>query len=189
MIPLFILTVGDYSDREFMIELYNHYYKAMYDRAYEILKEKETAEDAVQEALIKLLNRVKMLQTIPRAELLPYVIAVTRSAALDLYRKRKRSEENAAIGFEDDFRENFENDAVTAKNPFYNMEQIEVLVQQLGKLTESERTMLIDAYILELPAEEIAQKLGIRPASVRMYLSRARKKAFAVFDKEVFHAN
>ena len=32
-------------------------------------------------------------------------------------------------------------------------------------------------YLLELPDEEIAQRLGISPGSVRTYLSRARKHA------------
>lgn len=39
-------------------------------------------------------------------------------------------------------------------------------------------------YILEMSDEEIAGLLNIKPGSVRMCLSRARKNAFAVLEAE-----
>ena len=40
----------------------------------------------------------------------------------------------------------------------------------------------IKAYILEQTDAEIAQSLSISPESVRMVLTRARRKAFALMD-------
>ena len=39
-------------------------------------------------------------------------------------------------------------------------------------------------YLMDMSDEEIAGILGIKPSSVRMCLTRARKNAFAIFDPE-----
>ena len=54
----------------------------------------------------------------------------------------------------------------------------------LGRLSERERDILKYRYLLDMGDEEIARVLGIKPSSVRMYLTRARKNAFAIFDSE-----
>ena len=51
-----------------------------------------------------------------------------------------------------------------------------------GKLDERSRFALEARYILEQTDAEIAQSLSISPESVRMVLTRARRKAFALMD-------
>ena len=64
------------------------------------------------------------------------------------------------------------------------MEQVDLLSRGLGRLSERERDILKYRYLLDMGDEEIARVLGIKPSSVRMYLTRARKNAFAIFDSE-----
>ena len=60
-----------------------------------------------------------------------------------------------------------------------------------GRKTLAAMTVAAE-YMIEIPFaksvdmsdEEIAGILGIKPGSVRMYLTRARKNAFAIFDSE-----
>ena len=78
MIPLFILAIEDDADRVFMINLYEQCQKAMYYQALDILHDHGEAEDAVHDALIKLMDRISALRTLPKSQILPYAIASTR---------------------------------------------------------------------------------------------------------------
>lgn len=49
-----------------------------------------------------------------------------------------------------------------------------MLYQALKQLPRRERKLLKRKYMDEAPDKEIAQELGVAPASVRTYLSRAR---------------
>ena len=50
-----------------------------------------------------------------------------------------------------------------------------MLYQALKQLPRRERTLLKRKYMDEAPDKEIAKELGVAPASIRTYLSRARK--------------
>lgn len=51
-----------------------------------------------------------------------------------------------------------------------------------AKLDERSRFVLESRYILEKTDAEIAQTLKVNPNSVRMILTRARKKAFSLMN-------
>lgn len=63
-------------------------------------------------------------------------------------------------------------------------ERVDLLSRGLEKLPQRDRDILMYRYILEMSDEEIAGLLNIKPGSVRMCLSRARKNAFAVLEAE-----
>ena len=67
---------------------------------------------------------------------------------------------------------------------FIDMERVDLLSRGLEKLPQRDRDILMYRYILEMSDEEIAGLLNIKPGSVRMCLSRARKNAFAVLEAE-----
>jgi len=59
-------------------------------------------------------------------------------------------------------------------------DEIEHLQNALSKLPERDRWLLECKYILEMRDDEIAEQIDVKPASVREYLTRARRKALAV---------
>lgn len=64
MIPLIILAIEDESSREFMIRLYESNVKRMYCEAKKFFSETEDVEDAVSDAVVKLVDKVDLLQQI-----------------------------------------------------------------------------------------------------------------------------
>lgn len=52
------------------------------------------------------------------------------------------------------------------------------VVPYLAQLDERTRYLLEGYYILDLPVAEMARELNIKPASLRMVLTRARKTAY-----------
>ena len=57
-------------------------------------------------------------------------------------------------------------------------EDLEALSRIWTQLDERTRYLLEGYYILNLPAAEMARELNIKPASLRMALTRARKTAY-----------
>lgn len=180
MIPLFILAIEDDADRAFMINLYEQCQKAMYYQALDILHDHGEAEDAVHDALIKLMDRISALRTLPKSQILPYAIASTKTTAIDCWRSRNK----VHVGVNDCISDYESSAAEEHEKAFINMERVDILSRGLEKLSESDRDILKYRYLLDMGDEEIARVLGIKPSSVRMYMTRARKNAFAIFDSE-----
>lgn len=180
MIPLFILAIEDDADRAFMINLYEQCQKAMYYQALDILHDHGEAEDAVHDALIKLMDRISALRTLPKSQILPYAIASTKTTAIDRWRSRSK----VRVGANDCISDDRSSAAEEHEKAFIDMERVDILSRGLEKLSESDRDILKYRYLLDMGDEEIARVLGIKPSSVRMCLTRARKNAFAIFDPE-----
>ena len=180
MIPMILMAIEDDADRAFMINLYEQCHKAMYRQAYDILRDHGEAEDAVQDTLIKLIGRMAALRAIPQGQLLPYAVIAAKSTAIDRWRRRKKER----VGASEDFAEGWSAAPEEQLGAFIDMERVDLLSRGLEKLPQRDRDILMYRYILEMSDEEIAGLLNIKPGSVRMCLSRARKNAFAVLEAE-----
>lgn len=180
MIPMILMAIEDDADRAFMINLYEQCHKAMYRQAYDILRDHGEAEDAVQDTLVKLIGRMAALRTMPQGQLLPYAVIAAKSTAIDRWRRRKKER----VGASEDFAEGWSAAPEEQLGAFIDMERVDLLSRGLEKLPQRDRDILMYRYILEMSDEEIAGLLNIKPGSVRMCLSRARKNAFAVLEAE-----
>jgi len=63
-------------------------------------------------------------------------------------------------------------------------EELEALSKAIMKLPQSQKDLLYFKYILEMSDKEIAEILRIAPNSVRQYLTRARREAKKLIEKE-----
>lgn len=153
MLPVFIMAIENDDDRTFVAELYTRCQPAMQRRALSILKNESDAEEAVHEAILRVIRHLEKVRMIPRDEVLYYLVAVTETASIDLYRKRQR-ESRATIGNENDWAEHLADDN-TAEQAMLRLEQRELLERCLAHLPQREIALLNYYYILELPYKEI----------------------------------
>lgn len=126
------------------------------------------------------LGRMAALRTMPQGQLLPYAVIAAKSTAIDRWRRRKKER----VGASEDFAEGWSAAPEEQLGAFIDMERVDLLSRGLEKLPQRDRDILMYRYILEMSDEEIAGLLNIKPGSVRMCLSRARKNAFAVLEAE-----
>ena len=166
MLPVFIMAIENDDDRTFVAELYARCQPAMQRRALSILKNESDAEEAVHEAILRVIRHLEKVRMIPRDEVLYYLVAVTETASIDLYRKRQR-ESRATIGNENDWAEHLTDDN-TAEQTMLRLEQREI-------------DLLNYYYILELPYKEIARLTGLTAENARMIVCRAKKKVLAAY--------
>lgn len=183
MIPYCILAIEDDSDRAFMTSLYNSYGRLIYHQIFRIVADTWAAEDLMQEVLIKLIERVKELRAKEERQLVNYIIAVAQNKAKNYIRDTKAHRE---VPLEENI-----NAPLRAEHP----ENIDMrliaecdmtsLAQAWPHLSERSRYLLEGRYILEKSVGQLAEELNLKPGSVRMALTRARKEAYQVLQNEI----
>lgn len=157
--------------RDFMEGLYLNYKQLMLLTAGKYFPAREDREDVVHDAMLRLLRHEERLARMEEKRVPGYIVFTVRSAAVDLLRKRNRAPESA-----------LEEDRADGGEPPL-LEQI-ILEESLERLravwpslSSEEQLLLEGKYIWGCSDEELAQTLGCRKDSVRMMLTRARRKA------------
>ncbi len=150
--------------KDIIDSLYREYEQQMYRQAYSILKDEYMAEDAVHEAFIKLIrNRGKISDTQSRS-VRSYVFKTLKSAALDLYRNKKKERESCV-----EFDESLENTLTAEETGLESPEDL------LAKLPEKYAQVMQCLFMDGLSIRETAAVLQISESLVRKRCERSRK--------------
>lgn len=143
--------VADYQDQAWTLARY-------------ILKDAAEAEDATQEAFVKLWNN---RDSIDRERIKPWLMRVTRNHCLDRLRRRRPEQP-----FEDYL-------SVEERGPMHGAEQNELgawLKSAIAGLKEPYRTLVVLRDIQQHSYEEMASVTELTLSQVKVYLHRARKQ-------------
>jgi len=130
-----------------------------------LLKDPAEAEDACQEAFVKLWQHQ---DSIDPDRIRPWLMKVTRNTCLDRLRRRHPTEEL------EDWRH-----ADQGRGPMQGLEQIELgarLKHSINGLTEPYRSLVVLRDIHQHSYEEVANVLELSLPQVKVYLHRARKQ-------------
>jgi RNA polymerase sigma-70 factor (ECF subfamily) len=182
---------GDFNAFEQIVEKYKD--KAL-TLGIRILKNREDAEDALQEAFVKTFRAIVDRQFEERSKFSTYFYRIVYNTALDYYKKHKtrnynllKIDEPVKFGTDDEKTlENFELDIdtvnyhvssafVTDKRAIDNHTQ-EVVNKYLEQIPEKYGTILTMFYVNDLSHEEIAQALRLPLGTVKNRIFRAKDK-------------
>lgn len=174
---LSIMTMLDEeSDREFMTQLFMTYRRLMYSEIDNILSNACETEDVLQNALIKLCDKVALLRSLDERKRVCYVITTVRNQAKNHIRN---AHGNPILSFDDDEMNLAESvsDGTDIESSIILKEQLKTLSSVWDRLDNTSQLLLEGKYILKRSDNELGKELGLNPSSIRMVLSRARKKA------------
>lgn len=174
MFPLIFSTIEDADSREFMEQLYVKYSKLIYSQVYKLTRDSYEVEEIVQESLVNLIEKVDLLQTLPRDRLVNYLISTARYTGYAFFRKKRKVEE---IPIEEDETVLFDKGAFQNGLDELMIQKMESeqLYQVWLRLRKRDQLILNMKYILDQSNEEIAEVLGVKPGSIRMLLTRAKR--------------
>jgi len=130
-----------------------------------LLKDPSEAEDACQEAFVKLWHH---RDRVDADRIRPWLMKVTRNACLDRLRRRRPTESLEEWHLPDD-----------SRGPLQGAEQRELgrqLKGAIATLREPYRSLVILRDIHQNTYEEVANVLELSLSQVRVYLHRARKQ-------------
>lgn len=143
--------VADYQDQAWSLARY-------------LLKDPSEAEDATQEAFIKLWNH---RDSIDPERVKPWLMKVTRNTCLDRLRRRKPETELTEVH------------SVEEHGPLAGAEQGELgqwLQRAIGGLREPYRSLVVLRDIQQHSYDEVANATELSLSQVKVYLHRARKQ-------------
>lgn len=182
MLPVFILAIEDNSDREFVAALYTRYQPLLFRRAKRILKDDDRAEEAVHEAMLRVIRYLDRVREVPSDELLPYLITIVQTTSISIYNKYKQHRETV-FGATEDWAACLSDNGSCIDDILIRKDRVELLKMCLKQLTQREIDILNYFYTLDLPQKEIAGLTGLTTGNVRLIISRAKKKVLAAYDE------
>ncbi len=179
---LFCMDTED-TQQAFLRQIYDRYARLMYSVASKCLPgDPHAREDIVQETVLKLTQKVALLQTMEEPSLAAYIGVSVRNTAYSYLRKRA-AEEKIVLPWTDNM-DQLPSPAPSFEDRIISREQMEHFWEVWRELPEEDRFLLEGRYILRYSDRELAEGLHCQSASVRMKLTRVRKKVLAQMQKK-----
>lgn len=162
--------------------LYDTYENKMYGIAYSILNNVEQAEDAVQDAIMKLIPHLESINRIDSFKTKRLVMYTVKNIAIDKYRRNRKESELFTQGTED--KQLSENHNI---NPSVKtVEDRYMIMQILSSLSPKYRDIIQYRCFYELSYKEISLILNISEDVAAKRYERARKMVKKFIGDEMY---
>ena len=147
-------------------ELYQKYQAKVYYLALRESRSSHDAEDVCAETFLRVLQVIRRKELRSTAALPAFILGTTRNVLYELFARRKQAghttdPEDAGLC------------QPSHEKLFFDSEVQRAIEQTIGRLKPRERDMLRMHFYEELPAEEIARRIGVARERVRLVKSRA----------------
>ena len=145
-------------------QLYEQYYRLMLYRAREILYDDQLAEDAVEEAFLKIIKNFNKIGDVKSNKTKHFIVIVVESAAKDIWRKEKKHHHESWEVLEERYCDQLAeqiNEPTTIEKAILSLP---LTYQQVFHLK----------YGLGYDNKEIARMLGIKEGTLRQRIARGK---------------
>lgn len=176
-------AAGNSGDQEFMLKVYQEFRGLMFSTAEKFISDPDDREDVVQDSLERLLRHADALRWKDRPVQAAYVAATVRTTAINHLRRWDVENRHSVTGVDVDSQT--EPRSLTLEELMDIRERGEHMAEILAGLSQADRALLTGKYVLGYSDAELAQELGVKPDSIRMMLTRARRRALiAIKERE-----
>lgn len=166
MLAFYLALIDEEEDKQKFEKIYNKYRILMFSTAKTIFTDDRIAEEAVQEAFIKIAKNINQIEEIEGHKTRNFTVIITKNTCLDMLEKEKRH--SGIASFEDvrelDASEDFD---------FNNIDKREFLNIIKG-LSEDDRNIILLKFYHSYKEKEIAELLGISYSAMRKRMQRAK---------------
>lgn len=151
------------------MEVYNRYYKAMYNTALRIVKNSADAEDVMQESFLKAFSKLQSFKG--EVAFGAWLRRIVINDSIYHYRKLKRIDE---VGLDDVLYKVEDNDGIVSDREWTELKAQKVM-ETLNSLKDNYRVSLTLHIIEGYDYEEICEVMNISYANCRTTISRAKE--------------
>ncbi len=166
---IYLQMIETQADRSKFEILYLEYRGLMYSIAYKILQNVHDAEDAVQQAFVKIAENISKIDDPMCPKTRGYIVTIVESKAIDLYRRNKA---HPAVPYSD------ETVGISVEYTGTN-----ALAGCILKLPARQRHILILKYSHGYALKEIAKMLGMSYANALKLEQRAKARLKALCEE------
>jgi RNA polymerase sigma-70 factor, ECF subfamily len=164
---------------ETIAALVAEYSATLYRVAYSVVRNNAEAEDAVQEAFLRVLKHRDKLGEI--RDLRVWLVRITWNVVLDRKRRAKTRPENDDIA---DFARVLPSGDRAADDEIISSQEHARILALIDRLPAKERQALLLSAVEELTTAQIAAALKTTESSVRSRIFRARRELSALLEQE-----
>jgi RNA polymerase sigma-70 factor, ECF subfamily len=166
-----LTTDGTLDSSETITALVAEYSTTLYRVAYSVMRNAAEAEDAVQEAFLRVLKHREKIAEI--RDLRVWLVRITWNVVLDRKRRSKTRPENEDVA---DFARVLPAADRRADEVLISSQEHNRILKAIDQLPAKERQALLLSAVQELSTPEIAEILGTTESSVRSRIFRARRE-------------
>ena len=173
---IFATMINDVDDRAFMQEVYQQNERLMYAIALKYASNTQDCEDIVHDTVEKLCKNIAKIKGLPNSALRAYVVYALRNTAINFRKHQQLSGDDSSSEYD---------------QPESIIERIEDLQEKRTsltkvwmQLTDAEQELLYRKYVLDQTTEELSGIFQCSRDSIRMRLSRARRKSLRLMKGE-----
>ncbi|MDR1892949.1 MAG: sigma-70 family RNA polymerase sigma factor [Oscillospiraceae bacterium] len=171
MLALFLTMIDSESDRVKFMRLYNEYRHTMYRTANAILKDSYLAEDAVQEAFVRIIKNLHKIDGADSRQTKVFLAIIVKNVSLTM-----QARHNAGLIFSfDDAAEPESASEYSLADEIESKEGLSNLLEVIDKLPSMYKNPLLLKYYIDLEVGEIAQSLGLPLKTVQKQIERGRQ--------------
>jgi len=165
-----LITLCKAGNRNAQFEVYNRYYKPMYNTALRIVKDSHWAEDIMQEAFLKAFTKLDSFKG--EVTFGAWLKKIVVNHSLDNYKKINKN----AMDSLDDVLYKVEDTGSTEDTRLdFQSVKVQEVMAAIQSLKESYRIILTLLYIEGFDQDEICDILAITPGNCRTTISRAKE--------------
>jgi RNA polymerase sigma-70 factor (ECF subfamily) len=176
-------NLSDFENHDFIIHIYNEYGRLMYYIAHQMLPDRQQCEDVIQESLTNLIAKVDILKTLTKPKLTNYIVVTVRHTAINASCRQNREKRYTEPLSETS--EDFLPTSPSSIDILLRNERIEDLRKAMKVLRPDEQRLLEGKYFLGYDDNRLSEICECSPGSVRMKLTRARRKILNIMEREV----
>lgn len=165
-------------------ELDNKYGKTCHSLSYNIVNDRQDAEECVNDAYLGAWNAIPPAHPDP---LLAYIVKIVRNISLKVYWKKEAAKRNSIFTVAMQEIDDCIADPQTVEDEVEAKELARIIENFLDTLTAKERVIFMRRYGYADPYADIAKRVGIseKNVSVRLTLIRQKMKHY-LMEREVF---
>ena len=171
MLMLFLSMIDDESDREKFMRLYQEYRHTMYHTANAILKDSYLAEDAVQEAFVRVVKNLHKINDSDCRKTRTFLVIIVKNISLTM-----QSSQNTGLVFS-----YMDEDAPEPAAEYSLADEIEskdgynTIIGEIDKLSPLYKHPMLLKYYVGLDVGEIAQSMELPSKTVQKQIERGRQ--------------
>ena len=181
MLALYLSLVKSEEERLKVELIYKNYRAYMTYCAVSVLADKSEAEDAVHEAMLRIIRYIAKVRVDNPRVLRAFCGKVAENVARDMNRRGKERRKELPL---DDVPESEVMGGATPEVKVLDQHAYEVIRDSVEQMTAAYKTVCLLKFVMEFDDPEIADLLDMNPKTVSSYASRGRAEVKSALKKE-----
>ena len=183
MFVLMTSAIDGPEDHDIITEFYVQHKMLLYREAWKYLSVQQDVEDIVLETFVRIIDHMEKFRTLLPHERVLYAKAIVRNLSFIL---QKRNSLISMVPYEDVDTYLMVEEEELPENVVSKELQLAYIRKVWAQIPGEDRLILEQKYVLDWSDKELAATLGIQASSVRMKLTRAKRKVIVLLKEQGF---